>query len=53
MDHHYTLAGTSDVDAVLGMMREYYAYDHLLFRPEVARRRLRGWSMILPSALSG
>jgi len=40
MDHHYTLATPADVDTVLAMMREYYAFDHLDFRPERARAAL-------------
>ena len=40
MDHHYTLAAPADADAVLTMMREYYAFDHLDFRPERARTAL-------------
>ena len=40
MEHHYTLAGSADADAVLAMMREYYTFDHLEFRPERARTAL-------------
>jgi ribosomal protein S18 acetylase RimI-like enzyme len=41
METHFSLAAAGECESVVMMMKEYYAFDHLDFRPERARTALR------------
>jgi GNAT superfamily N-acetyltransferase len=41
MNPVFTLAGASDADELVELMREFYAFDHIAFDEEAARRALR------------
>jgi len=40
MKHAFTLANASDADQLVGLMREFYAFDHIAFDEAAARRAL-------------